>query len=306
MIKNIKTLLYSLILVFALAGAASAQVLYGVAHLGNNGPSTFYIISQNDGAATPIGPVGFERCGSLAFDNTTQTFFATCERTDGSDTPVLVNINPATGAGTEVGVLDVCSNWTDLSFRNADNTLFATGFFNTCGSNQNTLVTVNTETGTGTIVGPMGNLGCCGSGMAFSQNDDLFFLDGDVGPPNTLYTVNQATGAANVIASVQYPAILDRGPRTNAMVFNPNNGGLFASVVNGGGESPPRENFLGLVNTFTGNVTIIGPTVEGLDGIAFGSELQFVPTLSEWGLIAMAGLLGIAGLLFVRRKKLTA
>ena len=31
-----------------------------------------------------------------------------------------------------------------------------------------------------------------------------------------------------------------------------------------------------------------------------------VPTLSEWGLIAMAGFMGIAGLLVVRRRKLTA
>ena len=31
-----------------------------------------------------------------------------------------------------------------------------------------------------------------------------------------------------------------------------------------------------------------------------------VPTLSEWGLIAMAGLMGIAGLLIMRRRKLTA
>jgi len=31
-----------------------------------------------------------------------------------------------------------------------------------------------------------------------------------------------------------------------------------------------------------------------------------VPTLSEWGLIAMAGILGIVGFMFIRRRKLTA
>jgi len=31
-----------------------------------------------------------------------------------------------------------------------------------------------------------------------------------------------------------------------------------------------------------------------------------VPTLSEWGLIAMAGILGIAGLIVIRRRKVTA
>jgi hypothetical protein len=31
-----------------------------------------------------------------------------------------------------------------------------------------------------------------------------------------------------------------------------------------------------------------------------------VPTLSEWGLIAMAGILGIAGFMVIRRRKATA
>ncbi len=35
-------------------------------------------------------------------------------------------------------------------------------------------------------------------------------------------------------------------------------------------------------------------------------ERSSIPTLSEWGLIAMAGFMGIAGLLVMRRRKLTA
>jgi hypothetical protein len=31
-----------------------------------------------------------------------------------------------------------------------------------------------------------------------------------------------------------------------------------------------------------------------------------VPTLSEWGLVAMAGILGIVGFMIIRRKKATA
>ena len=31
-----------------------------------------------------------------------------------------------------------------------------------------------------------------------------------------------------------------------------------------------------------------------------------VPTLSEWGLIAMAGILGIVGYMFIRRRKVVA
>ena len=34
--------------------------------------------------------------------------------------------------------------------------------------------------------------------------------------------------------------------------------------------------------------------------------LQPIPTLSEWGLIAMAGVLGIVGFMVMRRRKVTA
>jgi IPTL-CTERM motif len=48
----------------------------------------------------------------------------------------------------------------------------------------------------------------------------------------------------------------------------------------------------------------------GLDGPAFlvFRELQprNIPTLSEWGLIAMAGILGITGFMVIRRRKITA
>ena len=36
------------------------------------------------------------------------------------------------------------------------------------------------------------------------------------------------------------------------------------------------------------------------------SEAAVIPTLDEWGLIAMAGVLGIIGFLVIRRRKVTA
>ena len=300
--KKINIFVLSLVLMFLTLGAVNAQVLYGVAHLGSDGPTTLYMLSQGSGAVNAIGPVGFERCGGLAYDETSSTLFATCERTDGSDTPVLVTINPATGAGTEIGVLEVCQNWSDLSVRNSDSALFATGFFNECGGGQNTLVSVNKNTGFGTIVGPMGNDGCCGNAMAFNTDDVLYFMDGDRGPPDTLYIVNQNTGAANVIANVTYPPVLDDEPRPNAIAFNPNTGALIASVVNGDGGEGTRENYLTIVNIQTGDVTILGTTVEGLDGIAFVPGASPVPTISEWGMIATVAGLGLIGLFYAMRR----
>jgi len=40
--------------------------------------------------------------------------------------------------------------------------------------------------------------------------------------------------------------------------------------------------------------------------VCFDLDDRVIPTLSEWGLIAMAGVLGIIGLLAIRRKKVTA
>jgi hypothetical protein len=38
----------------------------------------------------------------------------------------------------------------------------------------------------------------------------------------------------------------------------------------------------------------------------FNDRIENVPTLSQWGLIAMAGILGIIGFMVIRRRKVTA
>jgi IPTL-CTERM motif len=45
---------------------------------------------------------------------------------------------------------------------------------------------------------------------------------------------------------------------------------------------------------------------EGEEGFSCNALPSNVPTLSEWGLIAMAGILGIVGFMVMRRRKLTA
>jgi len=66
----------------------------------------------------------------------------------------------------------------------------------------------------------------------------------------------------------------------------------------------------------TGNVTcpppgtdqrgIIRPQAARCDIGAYEAAFEFVPTLSEWGLIAMAGILGIVGFMVMRRREVTA
>lgn len=47
----------------------------------------------DDGAATTIGPIGFERVGGMDFHPVTGVLYAAGERADGSNTPVLITID---------------------------------------------------------------------------------------------------------------------------------------------------------------------------------------------------------------------
>jgi hypothetical protein len=62
-----------------------------------------------------------------------------------------------------------------------------------------------------------------------------------------------------------------------------------------------------IINTVTGTPTIVGNLPDCTDGLVFGQATPSqVPTLSEWGLISMAAILGIVGFMVIRRRKITA
>ena len=313
--KATKYAFLSLFALVFLGAVAQAQMLYGISHLGRDGQSTLHIIDKNTGAATPVGPIGFERCGSMDF-NLQGTLYAICER---ADITVLVEIDVNTGAGTEIGPTDNCEAWTDMSFRNSDGTLFATGYnfdpmspcTETIGLVQNWLTTINTQTGLSTLINIINQPQGGGNAAAFSQDDTLYYLVGEFNTPgiNVLYTVNQQNAAIDLIANPTYPGLVpDDNPRTNAMDFDNTSGILYLSIVNGSGQLMSRRNFIGMMEDVTsGVITIIGPTTEGMDAIAIKPPVgRNVPTLSEWGLIAMAGLLGIVGFMATRRRQITA
>jgi hypothetical protein len=65
-------------------------------------------------------------------------------------------------------------------------------------------------------------------------------------------------------------------------------------------------------DTETGHATALGETVDGapIDGFFCstntGPFATDIPTLSQWGLIAMVSILGIVGFIVMRRRKVTA
>jgi hypothetical protein len=234
--------------------------LYGVAFSGPNGPSTLYSIDHTTGAATAIGPVGFNGVSAMDFDASGK-LYAIGKRPSGS-VSVLITINTTTGVGTEVGPTGVGNlgfggNVSDISFRESDGALYA---YLEAGDG---VGTINKLTGAATAVG-RSQTACCGNGIAFSPTNVLFHSN-----EHSLHTLNQLTGVATVVTSMTFPPLANDFPRINAMEYQPGTGVLFGSLIQSrsGG---PRVNHLVTINTSTGVVTFVGPTVENLDAIAFG------------------------------------
>ncbi len=276
-------------LMFTSSAQAQMVILYGIQHAGSNGLSTLYIINSTTGTGTPVGAVGFERCGAMDFD-VAGTLFAACERADGSNTPVLITVNLTTGAGTEIGPTGITGVISDLSFRNADGILFA---FDATNDPQHTLFTLNTLTGTATLVGDTGLSFDGGNGIAFDPGDTLWHSARN-GPD--LNTLNQSTGMATFATILTMPLGLPNASRLAAKDSHPVTGVMWAALKEQSGISSPSD--LVTVDTNTGIVTLVAPTIEDLDAIAWllvppppADSPRAIPTLTPVGLIILIGLL---------------
>jgi hypothetical protein len=274
-----------LVVGLALAGSAAAvPVLYGAAHSGPDGLSTFYSVDATSGAATAVGSIGFQRVSGMDFDPGTGTLYAVAERDDGSNVPVLITINLATGAGTEVATLNggvahtFGDAYSDVSFR-SDGTLY------TYLDPSDGLGTIDLGTGALTELGYTG-VGCCGNGIAFSGSGVLNHAN-DV----ALHSLDQTTGVATLLASLGFPGG-QVFPRVNAMDFDPTTGTLYAAVRR------DFANYLATIDPVTGLVTQIGASQNGLDALAV-----FTVPVPEPGALA---LLALGALALARRRQSSA
>lgn len=235
--------------------------LVGAASTGG-GASTLYGIEPATGAATSIGPIGFKGVSGMDFDST-GVLYAT--GANSSDNQVLIIINPCTGAGTEVGLTNIgFDKISDIAFRKSDNVLFA---YKEPGED---VGTINLTSGALTVfgnsgLGPVTN-NCCGNGIAFSSSNILYH-----GNDEALHTLDQGSGVATTLGSLTYSAFVDGttpGTRPSAMKFKPRSQSLYAAIKdnNFGFAS---EDYFGIINITTFHTTVLGPTVSGLDAIAW-------------------------------------
>jgi len=293
---NKKQPLHNLVLVVSLGTmlvaavpALAVDVLYGIGFAGADGPATLYTINRATGAGTVVGAVGFERCGGMDFNNA-GVLYATCERNDGSNIPVLVRVNTATGAGTEVGPTGLNGAIGDVSFR-ADGTLFAYIASNTP---THMLATINPATGVGTIVGDTGLSFGPGNGMSFDLSGTLFHSQRTLGPSPNLNTLNPATGAVTFVS--QIPPVT---AHFNAMDADPDSGTMYAVLNQGSSGLGPTS--LATIDTVAHTSAVIGLTVPSLDAIAFGPAATQAPALGTFGLALLGALLALVAVLAMRR-----
>ena len=193
----------------------------------------------------------------LAVHPATGVLFGSTGNASPNNPGSLITINKTTGAGTLVGSFGFQGKtMTDLTFT-SDGTLY--GWLTGSGGGGEDLYTINQATGAATKVGTSGLSGTFGGGLAASNGNNLFLASsGDSGP---LRTVNRVTGAVTTVATLDGTS----GNGIAAMKFNA--AGVLHGVDLAGGTS--RLATLVTINTNTGAITTLGPTVDRLDAIAF-------------------------------------
>ncbi len=307
----------ALLLVFGLTLLPlQVQAVPGGGTLYGTSPDELITISPIRGVGTVVGPNTAERgFPGFAIDPATGLSFAGC----GTGCDEIWNFNLNNGMATFLGLMNGGVVASGLDFR-ADGILFASlNMVSEGGSGGDHLATINTQTGVATVIGPFGNCPdtCTLDGIeaiAFDAQGNLWgslrtsaFSSGAPG----LYSINPNTGAATFVAP-----ILDGGgvppPRGGVVSLQfACNGTLYGGTARSNGDANDGG-FLVTINpdngifSFVGGVSATGGS--SLGGLAFGSDCTTtnVPTLSEWGLITMAGILGLFSLFILLRKRTRA
>lgn len=283
-------------LVAGLPSAVQAEpIAYSVRSDGNDGQDDYlYRIDLATGIATPVGPTGFEDVEGLSFNADCATLYGVDDTTDR-----LLTCDTETGACTQVGALGVDITDTGLAF------LGARLFMSTdAPKNPSRFYQVDPLLGTATLVGPQPQEV---TGLAAGPLG-VFGLGGD-GRDN-LVEIDAVTGAATVIGSLGTVLPSDGGLDFDAQ-------GVLWGIEDRGLRNPSR---IFRVNTTTGAATL-GATVHlanntnlvGFEGLAIDEGVcsvlgnapgvTDVPTLGEWGLIALTSLLSWAGIALLRRRR---
>ncbi len=264
-----------------------------------------YRVNLTNATSDLIGPIGFLGLSALEFLGDGRLVGSASDDGPNKDPrrSILIDINPETGSGTLIGQIgnddndNECGRAPGLTYDSASNSLFATA--DSCFDMDDYLQTINQATGHGTLIGAYNPpFDGCGNGIAIRDDGVIF-----AAVCEELITVNPQTGAGTKVADLN-TGVEPEFAIINALAFHPVTGDLYGTTVDSGSESPnKRSSTLVILDTTTGETTFIGDLPDCSDGLVFKIVPRNIPTLSEWGLIAMVALLGLAGLFFVAWRK---
>ena len=257
-----------------------------------------YSIELESGNAVSLGDSNTNDIECLAYNLSGDTLYGVNDAGQGNP-PQLVTCNTETGLCTVVFTLDISGEdfvQCGLAFA-CDGTLYLSQSFDT---DARVLRSIDLDTQVVTVIGEQGE-GV--SGLTSRQGDELcpsgvFGLgvvidDGD----NGLGCMDVETGEFQLIGLFNNPDIEVIG---GGIDFDEN--GVLWGIGDGDRVGDP---VIFTINENTGEATVAAETLNGFEslGIAppFCGEpiVRNIPTLSEWGLIATATVLGFAGVIFV-------
>jgi hypothetical protein len=276
--------------ILCVGGSAHAQTFPdGLIGLSSTEPAVLYSIDASTGKATPI--VTLNGGASL-------TGLAFLQRTlYGTD---LYNF-PGSSGGNDIGSISTggiitflsnqngSANWHGLAANEAGNVLYSIDL------NNNNILTAQFPDGSVQTIGS--GTGIDGRGMEYDNTHGILYATGSDG---SLYTVSTSTGTSTLIGLTGVDTSTYVGlayDECNEILYLNDGGQLYTLDIN------------------TGAATLVGSNGvdDIIDGLAWKGDCgpnpnpnpnpNPIPTLSEWGLIVMAGVLGIAALLVIRRRK---
>ncbi|MBL9030379.1 MAG: hypothetical protein JNM80_01555 [Phycisphaerae bacterium] len=228
----------SVLAVLASAGSALAQApLYAVTFGGS-----LYTLNTSTGAATLVGPTGFDRLNAAAMLSNGDIIASRARNTAvPGDTNKIIRINPATGAGSLLCDFGTARDLRGLAVANGD-IVYAIQDNSTADSfHRIDLTTCNV-----TDIGPTGR--SLLQGLCSTPADDIFALDIGSGQ---VFKIDITTGAATLIGGAA-------GTDNQALEYA--SGTLLYAA---------RANLV-TVDYITGATTVIGPTgqtdIRGLAG----------------------------------------
>ena len=275
-INSMYMLLFLLIFSVSMTNVAKGQMIFG----SNTATDSLVGINPDNGQGSTIASLGSATIQGLACDNDTGTLYGIDVLTN-----ELVIIDPNNGTSSPVGVIGF-DQASSLAFDPNSNTLYAVDI----GLDE--LITINTDTGQGSSIGftEFRNI----LGLAFDSDTNILYGVNPDLEQNYLVTIDTNSGVASMVGDIAGFGIII------SLTYDPTTNNLYAA------DAQTRE-FIN-VNPVTAVGTVVGDI--GIGNIsALGACISLekqVPTLSEWGFIALAVLIGAVGVVMARRNKVIA